>query len=344
MRKIVYLYIASGLSLLLVLPRILIHFNVWEEQFTSFTAPTVIDIIFRFIFWTAIYFGILYLNAKINSSRIKSNFLFVATVVSINFFTFLIVCVVFPNVYTFFTHQHILLKEKTIGNTVFFIVIWVLVAVSLFLRYRGLHTQALVERSELKQKELETELATLKNQLDPHFLFNCLNTLSQLTINDKKSSEFINQLATLYRNLLSNKHKTLITIKDELAYLHSYIYLMRTRYQDNLTIKIDIKQRILVDEIPVQALLVLVENAVKHNEISKEYPLEIELYNDDENIIVKNKIRLRHGDVHRMGNGLDNLNKRYKIILKQPIKISNKDGFFMVKIPLISNENSNSRR
>ena len=190
----------------------------------------------------------------------------------------------------------------------------------------------------LKQQSLQNELSALKNQINPHFLFNSLNSLSSLVRENEQATTFVNKLSFMYRYILQSGQVDLTLLKDELKFLESYLYLINTRYREKFEAIIDIEDQYLSEEIPILALQLLVENAVKHNEISTENPLKVKIYSDHKYIIVENKIRVRTSFVDSTGNGLVNLSKRYSLLKKKNIIISNEDQIFKVKLPLNQKE------
>jgi len=214
------------------------------------------------------------------------------------------------------------------------VVLIILFFVARILRFQIAQKQSLIENEKLIQQNLQTELTALKNQVNPHFLFNSLNTLTSLVRENKPASDFIKKLSFMYRYILQSGEKDLVTIEEELKFLESYTYLIETRYRDRFTIDLYIEKRFLEKEIPPLALQILVENAVKHNEISETNPLVVSVYSEDNSILVKNEIRLRTTFVDSTGNGLSNLDKRYKLLKNQNIKISKDNNEFCVSLAL----------
>ena len=197
---------------------------------------------------------------------------------------------------------------------------------------------SLIENERLKQQNLQTELAALKNQIDPHFLFNSLNSLTCLLRDNEEATQFVKKLSFMYRYILQSGDRDLVTVKEELKFLESYSYLIKTRYRDRFTVDIEIDEKYLEREIPPLALQLLVENAVKHNEISETNPLTVKIFYKDGFIYVENILRPRSVMAEGTGNGLVNLDKRYYLIAKKNITISKEDNKFRVKLPLKSGE------
>jgi len=220
-----------------------------------------------------------------------------------------------------------------------FVYLFVLTMLLIISRAIGLHNQSkldVIEKERLKRQSLQSELAALKNQVNPHFLFNSLNSLSLLVREDPKAAgTFINKLSFLYRYILQSKDQDLLTVKEELKFLESYMHLIKERYRDNFNVKITISKELLQKKIPTLALQLLMENAVKHNEISTEKPLYVEVFNEQDHLVVRNTLQKRTGPVESTHTGLSNLNMRFKLHMDQEIKILQDDGYFSVKIPIV---------
>ncbi|MBP1646177.1 MAG: yehU 6 [Bacteroidetes bacterium] len=191
-----------------------------------------------------------------------------------------------------------------------------------------------------KETDLERErfkYNQLKNQLNPHFLFNSLNTLSAMvyTKTPDESVDYIEKLSDFYRYVLTNEGKNLISLKEEIEFINKYGDILKIRFADGFVLKIDLKEEDLNREILFMSLQLLVENAVKHNIASKEKPLIINIYSENNFIVVSNNKIIRPDNVISTGIGLDNLNERYKIIFKKEITIIEEKEKFTVKIPMI---------
>lgn len=232
--------------------------------------------------------------------------------------------------------------EPTYGDQRFFFFIFsvvhiILIFIARILRLGIIRQESMLENERLQQQNLQKELSALRNQLNPHFLFNSLNTLNSLIRDNHEATMFVNKLSHMYRYILQSGERDLVCLKDELQFLESYTYLIQMRYhQFCFNIDLDIRPEHLHMEIPPMALQLLVENAVKHNEISKGCPLEIRIYSNDDGLVVENKIHPRTSPVDSTGNGLINLDKRYFLLRKKGIVISRDEETFSVKLPLIA--------
>jgi sensor histidine kinase YesM len=192
-----------------------------------------------------------------------------------------------------------------------------------------------VKNSELQRAKAEAELAALKNQIDPHFMFNSLNTLTHLiNVDSTKALEFTENLAEVYRYILSQKDQTLVLLDDELDFTHKYTDLLHLRFGNALIIKKQFNGSVGKDFlIPPTSVFVAFENAVKHNEISEHTPMQIQVNVEAGNLIISNTIRERSSR-HSSRIGLKNLDERFKLITGKGISAGKEGGQFVVKFPL----------
>ncbi len=207
---------------------------------------------------------------------------------------------------------------------------------SRFLIETDLKNEILLENEHLKNENLLVQLTSLKNQLNPHFLFNSLNTLSWLINEDKeKSQHYLQKLSQVLRYSLSMQEQSLVPLKEELALLENYIFLLQIRFGDNLKIVRNIEN--VQFKIPPLSLQLLIENVIKHNIISTASPMNIwvEMNENKKTIIVRNTLT-RKVNSEGTGIGLVNLNERFKILASQEIEIEQNEKEFMVILPLIS--------
>ena len=194
--------------------------------------------------------------------------------------------------------------------------------------------QTLLELQKISTESILNKYEALKNQLDPHFLFNSLNTLNGLIgYNDDKAHEYVDRLSSVFRYIMQSKKITLLD--DESEFAESYIYLMKIRYGDGLQVEIKTDEKYCNYYILPLSLQLLIENAVKHNVISNRYPIRITIETTDEDTIkVRNSIKPKSNNT-RSGIGLSNLNERYTMLFNKEIKITSTADIFEVEIPLI---------
>jgi sensor histidine kinase YesM len=193
----------------------------------------------------------------------------------------------------------------------------------------------LTEIQKLSVENIRSRYEALKNQLDPHFLFNSLNTLNGLIgYDDTKAREYVHKLSSVFRYTIQNKEVR--TLKDELDFTDSFYYLMKIRYNGSLQVDYKINDKYLDYQVMPLSLQLLIENAVKHNVISNKNPLIITVETTDNNsIVVANKIQPKNEPSSGEGIGLANLTERYKLLYQKEVKITKNDNTFIVEIPLI---------
>jgi sensor histidine kinase YesM len=195
--------------------------------------------------------------------------------------------------------------------------------------------KTLVETEKLKKEHIEAQYETLKNQVNPHFLFNSLNVLTTLVHKDADLSEqFVRQLAHVYRYVLNSRDKEIVPLEEELQQLQAYIFLMKIRFGESLQVDFDTKSGENKYIAPL-TLQMLVENALKHNEVSKLKPLHIAVYFEADFIVVRNNLQLRNRVAESTSVGLANIRARYSFLSTQKVLIEEENGFFTVKIPLV---------
>lgn len=224
-----------------------------------------------------------------------------------------------------------------IAFTVMAVSIFTLVYEILFLsRERELDTK-IVE--ELDRERVQAELEVLHNELDPHFIFNALNTLNHLIITEPENARTFNlRLSEVYKYVLLNKNREMVSLVTELEFIENYIFLLKVRHDNKVVFESDTNGTLPGNiMIPPCALQTLVENAIKHNEFSVEHPLKIKLTLNGEYLKVSNNKRPKPYLVDSTRIGLRNLNSRYNLVCNKSIIIENKEDKFLVKLPLISN-------
>lgn len=194
-----------------------------------------------------------------------------------------------------------------------------------------------VQNLSLQAENLKFQVDTLKQQINPHFLFNSLNTLLDLVEDDKeKAAKFIRSFSSIYRTVLQSTNYDFIPLEDELSFLKEYWSLLKVRFNDAIDLSIDIDESKLTCQIPPLSLQLLVENAVKHNEASLKVPLLIEIKSSGNSLIIRNEIKHKNL-VEGEKLGLQNLQQRFTLLSK-PIEWKNEAGYFVVKVPLKPNE------
>jgi len=193
-----------------------------------------------------------------------------------------------------------------------------------------------MELERMKNDNLAAQYELLKQQVNPHFLFNSLNTLKAMVeTGDEETVDFILKLSNFYRYTLESRKSDLIQVADEMEIVRAYLFLQAARFEGGFTFTSTLEEPVLQTLIPPFTLQLLVENCIKHNVVSLERPLHIRLYSEENRIILENPVRLKVGDHHSLGVGLENVNLRYKHLQDQQIEIINDNRLFQIKLPLI---------
>lgn len=249
----------------------------------------------------------------------------------------LFICTAYPLI---FFHLILKIPVSRCINTIIWTALFSLIAdyiiISVFYINKILNywKKSIEAQEMLKRENIIAQYETLKNQINPHFLFNSLNTISTLiTKNPETAERFIKQLSEVYRYVLEYKDKDLVDIETELKFIDSYIYLHKIRFGDNLVINNRIETGGY--KIAPLSIQILVENAVKHNIISDSKPLTVEIYSEESYLIVANNLQKKKIIESKDKIGLDNIKSRYGILSDKPVIIEESEEKFVVMIPLI---------
>jgi len=195
----------------------------------------------------------------------------------------------------------------------------------------------IVKMERTEKSKIQAELDVLKNQIDPHFIFNSLNTLSYLISQDQASAKRFNDtLAKVYRYILIKKEKDLVQLKEEIEFAMNFFYLLKIRYQQGLVMKIEINN--IVSEnylLPPLSIQILIENAIKHNHFTEKNPLNIEVKVIEEHVTVTNNRHIKQFEIQSSQIGLKNLSERYKLITNSVISITDNKDYFRVTLPIL---------
>lgn len=222
--------------------------------------------------------------------------------------SFMLYCIVSSILFTLLYELLFLSKEKEIDNRVV---------------------------AQLDKELSQAELQVLANEMDPHFIFNSLNTLNYLIKHEPKQALLFNtRLAQVYKYFLINKNKELIALKEELDFIEDYFYLLQIRHDNKLQLRTQLPEESHTILIPPCSLQILIENAIKHNEFSIQHPLAINISACDKFLQITNPVKPKSYAVNSTGIGLKNLSSRYKLIFKKDITIETTHNNFTVKLPL----------
>ena len=223
--------------------------------------------------------------------------------------------------------------------TMHLFVLLVVILSTLLMRLLNSKQQMRLEYEKLKSEKLQTSYNALMGQINPHFFFNSLNGLSSLIQNGnpEQTLTYLNELSAVFRYILQSNKKELVTLAEELQFVKAYTYLLSVRYEGKLFCSIQVEKAHLLWYLPILSILPLIENAVKHNVISKQYPLQIDIYSNRDNyLVVSNPIQPKIDESTGSGIGLKNLWERYRMLTGKDIHISRRKSYFKVSLPLLN--------
>lgn len=189
--------------------------------------------------------------------------------------------------------------------------------------------------ARLEKDNIEAKYATLKAQINPHFLFNSLNSLSYIVEDNKEAVSYIDNLSDVMRYILKSNENELVLLRDEAQILDKYLELQKSRFQDKLIINSDIEEKYFHYQVPPLAVQMVVENAIKHNIITADQPLTIDIKIDKETISIENNLQ-KKDNVHGTGQGLKNISERYAFFTNRKAEIKESKNTFKVSLPLLT--------
>lgn len=302
--------------------------TLFHKYFTSF--------MFTCIYWNAAFVMFMYFRKKYPQIKQTPKRLVITFISLVIFMTVTdpILCIVF----NFNQDQDIFSLAYLEGNIIINIVTASIVGsiyenVYFFEQWHS----SIKMNEELKNQQIRTQFEVLQNQMSPHFLFNSLNTLTTLIAEDQNIAiSFTEKLSEVYRYILQNKEKELVTLQDELDFVKAYIFLLQMRYPENLSVDIKIDSVQKEKSIAPLTLQMLVENAIKHNVISKAHPLHINIYVENgKSLVVKNNLQEKKSIGKSTKTGLHNIRSRYAYFGNHEIDVIVTADNFMVAVPLI---------
>lgn len=193
-----------------------------------------------------------------------------------------------------------------------------------------------VVEQKLIAKSANAQFESLKNQLDPHFLFNSLNVLSSLIDeNPKQAQKFTASMSKIYRYVLEQKDKELVTVEDELEFAKTYCELLKTRFEDSVDFVFDVKKEYYRRFVVPLSLQLLLENCIKHNFATSSKPLVIKIFSENDTLCIENNLQVREQIKESSGIGLSNIVQRYALLTKRNVFIEKSEDYFKVKLPIL---------
>ncbi len=232
------------------------------------------------------------------------------------------------------------IKEETPNNYVFAIVVTLIVTLILHLVYFYKNYQ----ENRVKQEKIiagtaSAQFESLKNQLDPHFLFNSLNVLSSLIEeNPDNAQRFTTSLSKVYRYVLEQRDKELVTVQEELAFAKTYMNLLKMRFENSISFELPNDFENIEARVVPLSLQLLLENCIKHNIVSEQKPLHIKIYIENNELIVENNKQKKEVLQDRKGVGLQNIVNRYAILTERKVAVYETDEVFRIKLPILTKQ------
>lgn len=236
---------------------------------------------------------------------------------------------------------HQTIKEEK-APLVFFIFRGILINIILQILFYAVRSvyqtqQVQVKNAQLMEMSAKAQMDLLRQQVNPHFLFNALNTLKTLVKgNNPTAQDFIVQLADVYRYLLQNNQKEKVSLREDLSIARSYASLIHARFEDNFKLEVSLSPDVFESYTPPNTFQLLIENAVKHNIIGAGKALLVEIYNDEGHIIIRNNLQPKRTVEHNTGLGLENIRQRYQLLGNREVKVLKGEKYFEVWLPVLS--------
>jgi LytS/YehU family sensor histidine kinase len=286
---------------------------------------------YTFAFWLGNYGFSIYLTGKLPRLKDARKRLFYSIIFVIIYTLFVVL------IWEGIMFQYHISLRKFIAIYFFSVGVTVLISsLNAAVEFFNLFKKSIEEKEAIKRSQVETELNVLSSQVNPHFLFNSLNTLmSIIPENSDLAITFTQKLSDVYRYSLQGRKRDLVTLGEELKMAESYIFLMRIRYGQNLIVEEDIPEKYLSMKLPVLSLQLIIENAVKHNAVSMNKPLTIRMRAFGHFFEVWNNKNHKQEKEPGTGTGLDNIRRRYALYSDQELIVENDPNYFLIKIPLM---------
>lgn len=314
-----------------------------EKNLENFSLTLFISAMYSFVIGIGNDLINSFLNKKVpwSEATTKRAILSIVSILIVNF-----ILVYFCNYINFVVIQKAATTEAFFSGKYNFIN-WFMVNVALLIS-AFLHAKSFMEElkksskkevveQKLIAKSANAQFESLKNQLDPHFLFNSLNVLSSLIDeNPSQAQKFTASMSKIYRYVLEQKDKELVTIEDEIEFAKTYCGLLKTRFEDSVNFIFDVKEDDLRRFVVPLSLQLLLENCIKHNLATSSKPLLIRIFTEGETLCIENNLQIREQIKESAGIGLANIVQRYSLLTKKNVFIEKSEDYFKVKLPILS--------
>lgn len=327
--------ILTGLPLASMIISLLLFNDYYEQGNWAFLSVCIpMSFVYTAAFWTALRWSYYRLKMRYPAFRDITKRLLGMLLAFI--VVFLLINFILDNLFEWLTPDH-----KGDPNPVVKFIAALMVSALVVASYETLSfylqlQNAVAEKAELERQNVESQLEGLRNQVNPHFLFNSLNTLTYLIPEDPdKAVRFVQKLSKVYRYVLESREAKMIPLKDELEFLHAYIFLLKERFGENLQIKLHDLNGATDGAIVPLTLQMLFENAIKHNVISAGKPLSVEMFAENGHLVVRNNLQRKNQVMDSTGIGLDNIRTRYRMLTDREVQVIASRDYFTVLLPLV---------
>lgn len=333
-----------AVTILFALPRIAVLFRTGQSDFSPDRQMT--DFFLRTIyhFLVAMFFLTVNLETrKIRIGPVAINFSNLFHRIVVNGFLFVVLFVVLFRIHQFWVEPVLPVRAfRFLFNLNLTLEVLFVVLISQIYRQLFRNYQMRIDNEMLLKTNAETRYEVLKNQVNPHFLFNSFNTLISLIVNDQdKAVNYVNNMSDVFRYVLESSKKKRTTVDEEIVFLKAYIQMLKGRFGEKLQFKIEVEPDFQQFLLPPMAVQVLVENAVKHNVISQKQPLEIHIFTKGPQLTVFNHLQEKKIKEPSTGLGLFNLNQRCSYLSGRELIVKRTEHDFLVTIPLMTYEDIN---
>ncbi|MEI3788656.1 MULTISPECIES: 2TM domain-containing protein [unclassified Chryseobacterium] len=336
---IILLWVSLGTALFFFL------FFTKEKSFHNFLITLLISTMYSFVLGCGNAFINDFLNKKFPWSETTGirTALSVVSIIAGNF-----ILVYFCNYINYVEIQKVATTE-TFFSKEYSTTNWFMINIALLIS-AFLHAKSFMEElkktskkevveQKLIAKSANAQFESLKNQLDPHFLFNSLNVLSSLIDeNPAQAQKFTASMSKIYRYVLEQKDKELVTVEDEIEFAKTYCDLLKTRFENSVDFIFDVKKEDYRRYVVPLSLQLLLENCIKHNFATSSKPLVIKIFSDNDTLCIENNLQAREQMKESAGIGLANIVQRYALLTKKNVFIEKSEDYFKVKVPILSNK------